>query len=192
MTHRQWNDQSREDCDDGASNGTAASCCDGTCHYKVAGTDCNDGAPGLCTGTSDICDHHCGDGMPNTGEDCDDGANNGTPQSCCTATCHFQTVGTDCNDGTPGKCTGASDTCGHGTCGDGTVGGVEQCDDGVNNGTVASCCDALCNFKTAGTVCNDGSPGICTGVTITCNHSGASDGTVSMGEELHTAINLDC
>jgi hypothetical protein len=29
-------------------------------------------------------------------------------------------------------------------------------------------------------------------VTITCNHSGASDGTVSMGEELHTAINLDC
>ncbi|HEX4824348.1 MAG TPA: hypothetical protein VFV19_08550 [Candidatus Polarisedimenticolaceae bacterium] len=31
----------------------------------------------------------CGDGTINPGEDCDDGASNGTTNSCCDATCHF-------------------------------------------------------------------------------------------------------
>ncbi len=39
------------------------------------------------------------------------------------------------------------------TCGNGTREGAEQCDLGAANGTSGSCCDANCNFVTAGTVC---------------------------------------
>jgi cysteine-rich repeat protein len=49
----------------------------------------------------------CGNGIVESGEQCDDGAANGTASSCCTATCTFQALGTPCTGGT---CDGV-DTC---------------------------------------------------------------------------------
>ncbi len=40
-------------------------------------------------------------------------------------------------------------------CGDGVLTGLESCDDGPNNGTMASCCDTQCRFKGRGAECND-------------------------------------
>ncbi|MBI3784502.1 MAG: IPT/TIG domain-containing protein [Deltaproteobacteria bacterium] len=40
----------------------------------------------------------CGDGKLDPGEQCDDGAANGTPGDCCTVTCTFQPAGTACTD----------------------------------------------------------------------------------------------
>ena len=42
----------------------------------------------------------CGDDLIGTGEDCDAGAANGTINSCCTASCAFQTAGATCPGGT--------------------------------------------------------------------------------------------
>jgi Glycine rich protein len=41
----------------------------------------------------------CGNGVVDSGEDCDDGAANGTTKSCCDTTCHFKLAGTACDDG---------------------------------------------------------------------------------------------
>ncbi|MFO1519288.1 MAG: hypothetical protein U1F57_06475 [bacterium] len=79
-----------EQCDDGAANGTAASCCSVTCTFKSDGTVCNDGTPGVCNSTTDTCNHPpagCGNGTVGGTEQCDDGAANGTAASCCTALC---------------------------------------------------------------------------------------------------------
>ncbi len=40
----------------------------------------------------------CGDGIPNPGEQCDAGAANGPPASCCTAACGFAPAGNACGD----------------------------------------------------------------------------------------------
>jgi len=57
------------------------------------------------------------------------------------------------------------------TCGNGTVEGVEDCDDGADNGTGKSCCTATCSFKPNGNASCDGnyctrpdncSSGVCT------------------------------
>src|SRR5207244_2308706 len=42
----------------------------------------------------------CGDGVVEAGEQCDDGAANGTIASCCTATCQLAASGTACTGGT--------------------------------------------------------------------------------------------
>jgi len=53
-----------EQCDDGAANGTAASCCSATCTFQPGATACaDDGNPctvDLCNGTSAVCEHGAG------------------------------------------------------------------------------------------------------------------------------------
>src|SRR5439155_17610125 len=53
-----------EQCDDGAVNGAAGSCCSATCTFKPNGTACtDDGNPcttDTCNGSSDICQHPAG------------------------------------------------------------------------------------------------------------------------------------
>jgi len=49
----------------------------------------------------------CGDGVVDAGEQCDDGAANGTAASCCTSTCTYQPPDTPCSGG---SCDG-SDVC---------------------------------------------------------------------------------
>jgi cysteine-rich repeat protein len=46
----------------------------------------------------------CGNSMVEAGEQCDDGAANGTAGSCCLATCQFESLGTACTDTTPADC----------------------------------------------------------------------------------------
>jgi hypothetical protein len=61
----------------------------------------------------------CGDGLVDgvTGEACDEGAANGTPDSCCTVGCVFQVNGTPCTDDgilcTDDMCNGSSEVCQH-------------------------------------------------------------------------------
>jgi hypothetical protein len=95
--------------------------CDGlgACVHQANAAPCDDGNPctiddhcseGGCRGTQPL----CGDGVQGPCEACDDGALNGMPDSCCSATCTPRDFGTACgSDGDP--CT--QDACdGLGTC----------------------------------------------------------------------------
>jgi hypothetical protein len=75
-------------------------CGHGICHYFPVYT--LTGGTGVVTFNA-----ICGNGIIESGEQCDDGAANGTVNSCCTTTCTFQPSGTSCTGGT---CDGA-DTC---------------------------------------------------------------------------------
>ncbi len=66
----------------------------------------------------------CGDGKIDTGEDCDDGSNNGTTACGCTTTCHFAAQATACSDGN--VCNGAEVCDGKGKC---AAPGPLDCDD---------------------------------------------------------------
>jgi fibro-slime domain-containing protein len=94
-----------EECDDGvnlASYGGTKKVCGASCLW----------AP------------YCGDAVVSNGEQCDEGASNGTGYGHCTAACILGP-----------------------RCGDGLVNGPEQCDDGVNNGTSGSNCTSTCTLK---------------------------------------------
>src|SRR5213078_4869444 len=61
-------------------------------------------------------DSLCGNGTLDAGEDCDQGASNGTAGSCCSAACRFVTSGTICRAAAnecdlAESCTGSSATC---------------------------------------------------------------------------------
>lgn len=56
----------------------------------------------------------CGDGNIDSGEDCDDGDDNGTFLSCCTVSCAYKDSGAVCDDGT--FCDGLGECNGSGTC----------------------------------------------------------------------------
>src|SRR5262249_18732749 len=76
-----------EECDAGATNGTASSCCTATCSFHGTGTPCTGGVcdgSGTCVpaGSSD-----CGNAVVEPGEQCDDGPANGQRGDCCTASC---------------------------------------------------------------------------------------------------------
>ncbi len=64
----------------------------------------------------------CGNGMidagPSYAEDCDAGPDNGSPASCCTASCTFKPNGSGCDDGN--ACT-LGDVCTGGTCASNSV-----------------------------------------------------------------------
>src|SRR5438309_66424 len=100
----------------------------------------------------------CGNGILETKESCDDGANNGTAGSCCTTTCTFKTNGTACTD-------------------DGNVCTTDTC-----NGTVGS---PLCvhNPGNGGTICRAATSGgcdvaeTCTGSSSTCPADGFQSST---------------
>ena len=51
----------------------------------------------------------CGDGLPDLGEECDLGAANGAPDSCCTSDCHLRASGEVCR-AAAGACD-AAETC---------------------------------------------------------------------------------
>jgi len=79
----------------------------------------------------------CGNGIVETGEACDDGANNGKTGDCCTATCQFVAAGKACTDT------------------DGTTCTVAQCDG-------AGACNQTAAFAAAGTGCTDTDGNSCT------------------------------
>lgn len=149
-------------------------------------------------------DFQCGDGVVQAGEQCDQGAANGTASSCCTIACIFRSTGTPCAGGacdgagmcvtttttsttttstsTTSSTTSTSSTTTSTTttsatatttttstvpttitttttvphvCGNGVVEPGEQCDDGPATGQPGDCCTATCQFQPAGTTCTD-------------------------------------
>ena len=105
----------------------------------------------------------CGNGVVETGEQCDDGELNGTAGDSCSANCTTVTpppppvcgngvveAGEQCDDGAANGTAGdsCSATCTTVTppqlCGNGVIDEGEQCDDGALNGTAGDTCSATC------------------------------------------------
>lgn len=117
----------------------------------------------------DVVAASCGDGVVDLDEQCDDGAANGTPTSCCSSTCAFNLLGTACTDGS--FCNGSDQCDGAGACslhaGDPCT-GQPQCND-ICNETAQNC------FVPVGMACDDGDP--CTEVAE-CDGNGSCVGSV--------------
>ncbi len=97
----------------------------------------------------------CGDGIVDTGEECDDGDMDDADE--CTTACKnpkcgdgFVWVGTEeCDDGNADDTDGCLTTCKAATCGDGLVqAGVEECDDG--NADLTDACAKDCKAAKCG------------------------------------------
>ena len=204
-----------EECDGAPKNGfnCSAACKLEKCGNGILdpGEQCDDGN----TNANDDCVSNssnpldckvaiCGDGVTDTTgtrvEECDDGANNGTPGDPCSSTCHLTHCGNgiieqdeECDDGANNALTNrCSPSCKLNICGDhNKLSGVEQCDNGPTDSDI---CDADCTFP----VCGDGHPnhaageacddGVNNGTAgdncdIACQFKSCGNGIVDTGEE---------
>ncbi len=201
-----------EACDDGAANGTASSAnhCNQFCQFNGCGDglvepgeQCDAGSGGV-KKDSAACNSNCtfarcGDGVLNkaAGEDCDDGAANGTAASPshCNQFCHVNSCGNgilepgeQCDDGTDSmgnnnnhagaRCNAS---CQINVCGDHDIlQGVEACDDG---GVDTANCDSDCTKP----VCGDKHTNMAAGET--CD-DGAANGTAASNCDSFCKSNL--
>jgi cysteine-rich repeat protein len=164
-----------ETCDDGppASNNGLNKSCNASCHRNTCGDgevltgieQCDSGGEDASACDADCTSPVCGDGHINgdAGEDCDEGALNGTSNAPdrCNAFCHKNGCGNDfvdfseqCDPGTPATNTSTCDAdCTFPVCGDGTTNALfipagalspEVCDDGSSNGDVCAYGDQDC------------------------------------------------
>ena len=130
----------------------------------------------------------CGDGVVQSGEQCDLGAANGNGSSCCKNNCTFANAHAACtDDGNPctvDECTGTSAICQHTAGNAGTVcRSLGDCDvPETCTGTSAACPAETGQVKPAGTPCpDDGNPCTldqCDGIQETCQHPAGNPGTV--------------
>lgn len=189
-----------EQCDEGAANGTAASCCTSDCKLKAAATECR--ASGgecdpaeTCTGASGVCPANAFTGA---GTECTDSA----PSDCFDAQCNgsgscSQTQGFEANTR---ECRGAADLCDQpetctgssGTCPtDGFLPNGTSCRASANECDVAETCtggNIFCpadGFQPSGTNCTDSNTGDC--FNAQCNGSG----TCNQSQAFETAA-YDC
>jgi cysteine-rich repeat protein len=162
-----------EDCDDG--NTLNGDCCDASCQFEPAGSQCPDGL--FCNGI-ETCDGagacqagpavNCSDGVGCTDDACDEASDSCTNvandancvddlQFCtgvefCDAVNDCSSSGDPCQTGT--VCSEATDSCDPiATCGNGILEAGEACDDG--NSVGGDCCASNCQFEAAGTLCAD-------------------------------------
>ena len=104
----------------------------------------------------------CADSVVEPGEQCDEGAANGTAASCCDSGCNFNQIGSSCTTVGGGICNSVGQCVAPGACGNGIAGEVsiiegqatlEECDNGSLNGASDACCDEDCLFSDAGKTC---------------------------------------
>lgn len=139
----------------------------------------------------------CGNGKIEGREHCDDGAANGTYNSCnttCTAmgpACGdgFTNGPEECDDANTNNNDGCLDTCVANSCGDGFVHtGVEECDDanGVDDdGCTNQCTLPVCGDGVVqpGEACDDGNADNTDGCLDTCDVARCGDGFIQAGVE---------
>jgi cysteine-rich repeat protein len=138
----------------------------------------------------------CGNGMPDTGEQCDDGNDDDTdacPGTCMTASCGdgFAWAGVEeCDDGDLSNFDACLVGCLAASCGDGFLwAGVEACDDGNGDdtdGCPGSCMPAQCGdgYAWAGNEeCDDGNGDDTDACLSTCVTATCGDGIVWFGVE---------
>ena len=101
----------------------------------------------------------CGNGVPESGEACDDGAANGTTACGCQSGCTYASAGTSCNDGQ--YCNGTEICNGAGSC---LAGIPVNCSDGV------SCTYDSCN-EASNTCVNTANNANCPNDGLFCNGS---------------------
>jgi cysteine-rich repeat protein len=153
-----------EECDDGNRNDSdsctngcfAAVCGDGVVWAGVEECDArvnSDTLPNTCR--TDCRNPHCGDGVLDTGEACDDG--NTLDGDGCSSVCTRCGDGAvdpreECDDGNTTAGDGCSPACAfEHACGDGLIDHDEECDDG--NTVAGDGCSPICSFEHA---CGDG------------------------------------
>jgi cysteine-rich repeat protein len=177
-----------EECDDGnhsdgddclSSNAAPASCKKATCgdgHIDARTEECDDGAMnGSLTSTCSTTCHtiHCGNGVKEQGEECDDGnasdaddclsSATSPATSCKIARCGDHVLNLlspggknreECDDGVANGTHGDRCTadCKNAVCGNGVIDQDETCDDGPGNNGIGKLCNATCHFN----VCGDG------------------------------------
>jgi len=147
-----FNGVQREDCDNGAANGTSGDRCSATCHTA-----------------------ECGNGVIDQDETCDDGLGNNGPGKRCNASCHINVCGDgdaspteQCDVGTvnvsgaptprdgqiPNSTLFCDADCTLSVCGDGhwnkATNSGEDCDDGAANGTSSQTCSSFCRLVACG------------------------------------------
>ncbi len=141
----------------------------------------------------------CGNGMPDTGEECDNGATNSdTVADACRTTCRRAS----CGDGVvdtgetcdPGSGAGAdpmcTSTCTRPVCGNGMREGAEECDSGAaNSNTTPNACRTTCENPSCGDgvvdngeACDDAAtPATCMLCMVTSTGTGGSAGSGAAG-----------
>jgi cysteine-rich repeat protein len=141
----------------------------------------------------------CGDGVVNTGEECDDG--NTVADDGCDPLCQIETppgcgngnldAGEECDDGNTIACDDCSPTCRLEGCGNGVMECYEECDDGNTvgcDGCSASCTNEGCGNGTidCGEECDDGNTVACDDCSPACLLEGCGNGTIECGEVCDT------
>jgi hypothetical protein len=134
-----------EQCDQGAANGTAGSCCSSSCQFKTNGTACTDDGNtctnDVCNGSSVTCTH------PNNTASCNDGVFCNGADTCSGGTCAVHA-------GNP--CPGAD---GDGNC-------SESCNEAADNCTSPDPNGSTCNdgaFCNGNDTCSGGACSVHTG-----------------------------
>src|SRR5262245_47342998 len=145
-----------EQCDDGNENNGDG--CSATCLIEAGYT---------CTGAPSVCTLSCGNGVVDSGEQCDAGAGNGSATSCCTSACQFRAAAFVCRVvagvcDQQETCTGSSGSCPADTfLPTSTVcrGSAGVCDVAENCTGSSAACPAD-GFVSSSTVCR-GAAGVC-------------------------------
>lgn len=160
-------------CDD-TNPCTTDTCVSGACvnSYVANGQACTTtGGSGTCQNGVCTVAPLCGNGVVETGEQCDLGSsgNGACPKTCsatCTTnTCTSQVCGNGVREGTeqcdnganngacPKTCSSTceTNTCTTQSCGNGVVETGEQCDNGANNGACPKTCSSTCTTNTCST-----------------------------------------
>jgi MYXO-CTERM domain-containing protein len=129
--------------------------------------------PGETNSADTVCPE-CGVGGVETGEQCDDGAANGTIDSCCDINCQFNPVDTACGDQTDDDCANPGTCDASGTCLSNDESDGTTCTDDGNECTADQCTTGVCTHPdlTAGAACGDGTDDDCANPD-TCDGAGA-------------------